>query len=44
MINDSDEQDEALNEWARLSLNTLFIAKVYLCVHLFPLSCIYYDS
>ena len=44
LMSDLDQHDEALYEWARLSLNSLFIAGVYLCVHLFPLSCIYFDS
>jgi len=38
------EPDEPLSQWMRLSMNTLFIAFVYMCVHVFPLSCIYYES
>ena len=37
-------EESPLMQWARLCLNAIFLAIVYLCIHVFPLSCIYTES
>ena len=44
LLDFESQHDETLQEWAHLCLNSLLIAGVYMCVHLFPLNCIYKDS
>ena len=39
-----EPEDESLFDWARMSLNTILVALSYMCMHIFPLSCVYLDS